>query len=99
MRIKKKNLTEAKFVMKPDDYKKVKDELDAEDSVTIIDEDDVDAPKKDKEGDIVSDKEAMYVAYEKPYSDEEPFEYAGKKFEYCWAKYPSGKVVYCGIRI
>lgn len=34
----------------------------------------------------------LYVEYLKPMSNEEPFMMNGEKFEYCWAKYPNGKV-------
>jgi hypothetical protein len=39
MRIKKKDLQEAKFIVNPDDYDKIKDDVTADDTVTVIDED------------------------------------------------------------
>lgn len=87
MKIKKKDLVEAKFMVKADDYEKIKDDVEADDSVTVIDED---SEVKTVE-DIQSDGDAMYVQYDKPYSDEEPFTVQDEKFEYCWGIYPSGK--------
>lgn len=34
----------------------------------------------------------LYVEYVKPMNGEQPFVLNGEKFEYCWAKYPNGKV-------
>lgn len=34
----------------------------------------------------------LYVEYLKPMTGEEPFMLGGEKFQYCWAKYPNGKV-------
>lgn len=89
MKIKKKDLMEAKFIVKPDDYDKIKDKVEDTDTVTLIDEDDEAVAGEEK---VENDNEVMYVAYEKEYSDESPFIINGEKFEYCWAKYPSGKV-------
>lgn len=46
--------------------------------------------KKDlDEGD---EQNPLYVEYLKPMTNETPFMMGGEKFEYCWAKYPNGKV-------
>jgi hypothetical protein len=34
----------------------------------------------------------LYVEYVKPMTNETPFVLNGEKFEYCWAKYPNGKI-------
>ena len=37
-------------------------------------------------------KNPLYVEYSKPMQGENPFILNGEKFEYCWAKYPDGKI-------
>lgn len=34
----------------------------------------------------------LYVEYEKPMTGEIPFNMNGEKFEFCWGKYPNGKL-------
>jgi len=39
-----------------------------------------------------SDDDPLYVEYVKPMTGESPFMLHEEKFEYCWAKYPNGKI-------
>lgn len=41
---------------------------------------------------IVKPEDEMYVEYVREYPSEEDFMHKGKKYQYCWAKYPNGKV-------
>jgi hypothetical protein len=84
MRIKKKDLLESKFVVDPEDYDKIEDEVEDDDIVHFVDETTEETPAKDP-------MDAIYVAYDGEYSDETPFEINGEKYQYCWATYPNGK--------
>jgi len=81
MKIKKGKLLESKYVVSKDNYNDIKNDLEDDDVIKIVDE---------SETENVDDVE--YVEYLKPYSDESPFKVNGKKYVYCWGLYPSGKV-------
>jgi hypothetical protein len=48
--------------------------------------------KKDLDEVDGQENDPMYVEYHKPMRDEVPFMMGGQKFEYCWCKYPTGKI-------
>lgn len=48
MKIKKSELLESKFIVRPDEYKKIKDEIEDDDTVHVIDEDEEDITEEEE---------------------------------------------------
>lgn len=49
MKIKKSELLESKFIVKPDEYKKIKDDVEDDDTVHVVEEEECDEECEDEE--------------------------------------------------